>query len=395
MSLPLTELALRCHKIQEALRAEGCDGILLRSIPSQLYLTGSVSSGWIFLPVEGEALFFPDRLSDRLTGYPPERINPVRKPELIPKLLASYGYRISSRTVLEKGYLSVSDYERLVKLSADDSVSEVDGAVLMRRVRMVKTPMEIDLIRECCRIHSEIYKEAPSLYRPGMTDLEWQYELEYLMRRKGWVGLFRTFGTQMEGSSGTVLAGDNAVSASPYDFTMGGHGTSPFPIGATGHPIRRGETVMVDLAGDFSQYQSDCTRTYYLGTLPDEALRLHELSIEMHHLLEQEAGAGFPISEIYNRSLRMAEEAGAAEYFMGGDFHAKYVGHGVGLEINELPVLSGRYAGELEEGMVIAYEPKFVLTGIGAVGIEDTYLVGADGMERLTTPERALVRLGE
>lgn len=152
---------------------------------------------------------------------------------------------------------------------------------------------------------------------------------------------------------------------------------------------------MVDLAGDFSQYQSDCTRTYYLGTLPDEAVRLHELSIEMHHRLEQEAGAGFPISEIYNRSLRMADEAGAAAYFMGGDFHAKYVGHGVGLEINELPVLSGRYAGQLEEGMVIAYEPKFVLTGIGAVGVEDTYLVGADGMERLTTPERALVRLGE
>ena len=392
MSLSPEELSCRLAKIRQDMSHEGCESLLLRSIPSQLYLTGSVVSGWIYVSGEGEPVYFPDRTVNRLSDYDPARVIPVRKPEQIPAALESLGYRIDQHTALEKSYLTQVDYERLSKL-APSGVSSVDAGALMRQVRMTKTQGEIRLIRETAARHSEIYEIAPQLYEPGMTDLEWQYALEYEMRKRGWVGLFRTFGTQMESFSGSVIAGDNASCASPYDFTMGGRGVASFPLGAAGHVIRPGESVMVDLAGDYTQYQSDCTRTYYVGTLPDEAFRCHEISLRMHEWLEEVGEPGFPIGEIYNHCLHLAEQFGVADHFMGDELRARYVGHGVGLEINELPILTGRWPGVLEEGMVIAFEPKIILPGVGALGIEDTYLVLPDGLECLTTPERTLVKL--
>lgn len=214
-----------------AMEVEGCGSLLLRSIPSQLYLTGTVCSGWIFVPLDGVPIFFPDRLATGLTGYDPERIIRVRKPELIPSLLSDFGYAIDRATALEKGYLSVTDYERLVSLSTG-GVSDVDAAQLMRRVRMTKTEEEIRLLRESAQRHTEVCELAPTLYERGMTDLEWQYAIEYEMRRRGWLGLLRTYGTELESCSGLVLAGDNALAPSPYDFTLGGTGRDAYPIGA-------------------------------------------------------------------------------------------------------------------------------------------------------------------
>lgn len=394
MSLSQEELALRLRKIQAAMEAEGCESLLLRSVPSQLYLAGTVCSGWIYVPLDGAPLFFPDRLTAGLSGYDPERIIQVRKPELIPSLLSDFGYRIDRATALEKGYLTVIDYERLVGLSSGGGVSDIDAAQLMRRVRMIKTAEEIRLIRESAARHTAVYEAAPALYERGMTDLEWQHAIEYEMRREGWIGLLRTYGTQLESCSGLVLAGDNALAPGPYDFTLGGRGTDGYPLGASGHLIRSGESVMIDLAGDFTPYQTDCTRTFYLDEISDEAHRYHEMSLRMHEWLEEVAMPGFPIAEIYRHAHHLAQAWGVAEYFMGAQLQARYVGHGVGLEINELPILTGCYPGALEEGMVIAFEPKLVLPSVGALGIEDTYLVHSDGVECLTTPERTLVRLG-
>ena len=166
MSLSHEELSCRLAKIRQAMTAEGCESLLLRSIPSQLYLTGSVVSGWIYVPGEGDPVFFPDRTGNRLSDYDPARVIPVRKPEQIPAELESLGYRIDKGTALEKSYLTEVDYERLSKLSPS-GVSSVDAGALLRQVRMTKTPGEIRLIRETAARHSEIYEIAPQLYEPA------------------------------------------------------------------------------------------------------------------------------------------------------------------------------------------------------------------------------------
>ena len=226
-----------------------------------------------------------------------------------------------------------------------------------------------------------------------MTDRDLQIEIEREMRRHGSIGLFRCFGSAMEIFMGSLLTGDNAGAPSPYDFALGGAGTQALPLGANGTSLRQGQAVMIDMAGNYGVYYSDMTRTYSIGQLTDEAYRLHELSCAIHREVMQRATPGTSCAALYNDSLRIVEEAGAHPYFMGTELQAQFVGHGLGLQINELPVLMGRSKDCLQPGMVIAFEPKFVLPHIGAVGIENTYLVTETGVENLTPAPEAIIDL--
>ena len=260
---------------------------------------------------------------------------------------------------------------------------------------MVKTPLEIEQIREGAQHHIATYAVIPSLYREGMTDRDLQIEIEREMRRRGSIGLFRCFGSAMEIFMGSLLTGDNAGAPSPYDFALGGAGSEALPLGANGTPLRPGMAVMIDMAGNYGVYCSDMTRTYSIGELPEEAYRLHELSRRMHREIIQQAGPGTSCASIYNDCLAAVKEAGAESYFMGTELQAQFVGHGLGLQINELPVLMGRSKDTLQLGMVVAFEPKFVLPHIGAVGIENTYLVTETGIENLTPAPEEIIDLSK
>ena len=184
---------------------------------------------------------------------------------------------------------------------------------------------------------------------------------------------------------GSLISGDNADNPSPYDFAMGGAGLdNSLPGGCNGTVIEPGMSTMVDLCGNFTGYMSDISRTYSVGTMSELAQKAHNCSIAIHRALEAMARPGVKAADIYNLSRTMAEEAGLGEYFMGHNQQAGFVGHGVGIEINESPVLAPRSRDVLEAGNVIAVEPKFVIPGTGAVGIENTYLITTDGIENLT-----------
>ena len=172
-------------------------------------------------------------------------------------------------------------------------------------------------------------------------------------------------------------------------------GSKALPLGANGTPLRPGMAVMIDMAGNYGVYCSDMTRTYSIGELPEEAYRLHELSRRMHREIIQQAGPGTSCASTYNDCLTAVKEAGAEPYFMGTELQAQFVGHGLGLQINELPVLMGRSKDTLQPGMVVAFEPKFVLPHIGAVGIENTYLVTETGIENLTTAPEEIIDLSK
>jgi Xaa-Pro aminopeptidase len=214
------------------------------------------------------------------------------------------------------------------------------------------------------------------------------------MRQQGSIGIFRAFGNNMDIFMGSVLTGNNASAPSPCDFALGGAGAHPcLPIGANGSLIKPGQTVMVDMAGNFTAYMTDMTRVYSYGTLPSKAYEAHQLSIDMNHWLMENGKPGLSCAGIYNRSLEMADKAGLSAHFMGSVRQAKFVGHGVGIEINEWPVLMARSNDILQAGMLIAYEPKFVLPEIGATGIENTYLITDGGIEKITVFEEAIIPL--
>lgn len=373
------EALLRCEKIQSALRTSHADSILLNTNANLYYASGRVFSGYVYVPAEGEPHYFVRRP----VGLKGDTVHYIHKPEQIPALLAEAGLPIPRCVALEWD-ASHGDFTRLAAVFPD--VEVVNGSAVMRAVRSVKTNYELALLQESAVKHAEVYRRIGSVFREGMTDIELQIEIERLLRLHGNLGLFRINGQSMEIFMGNVICGDNADSPTPYDFAMGGVGLScSIPVGANGSLIRPGMTVMIDMCGNFTGYMTDMTRVYSVGELSAEAARAHACSIEIHRAVARMGRPGVAAADLYRLAVQIAQDAGLDDYFMGHTQKAGFVGHGVGIEVNEAPVLAPRSKDLLVENQVIALEPKFVIPHVGAVGIEDTYVVTPEGMKAITS----------
>lgn len=389
-NIPVKEdVAIRWKRLQEKMRENEVEACLICSNVHLYYLTGEIFSGYFYLSVEGEPICLMKRQSPFRNDI---QSLLIRKPEDIPALFQDHNISFPKSILLEGDQLSYNEFLRLQKIFPVEV--KPNGTALLRTLRMIKTPWEIEQLRLSARKHTEVYAQIPSCFRRGMTDVSFQTELEKRIRENGSIGIFRGFGSNMEIHMGSILAGDNASSVSPYDFALGGGGVHPSaPIGANGTLMQDGTTVMVDMAGNYTAYISDMTRTFAIGKVPTIAYRAHQVSIDIQNKIVEISRPGTACADLYALSLQMSQEAGLAAFFMGTDFQAKFVGHGLGIEINEPPVLTGRSKDLLQENMTLALEPKFVLPGIGAVGIENTFLVTSDGLEKLTLAEEKIIEL--
>lgn len=378
------EAVRRLEAIREAMAVARAEAILIADNANKYYVTGRVFAGHIYIPLKGEPMYFVRRPVE-LEG---DGVVYVRKPE---DMAASVGLSLPATLGLELDTLS---YSTAMRLGAIFQGAELKNAsAMLRAVRAVKTSVELDLLRHSGERHVHVYSRIPYLYQPGMSDIELQVEIERLSRLEGCLGQFRISGDSMELYMGNVLAGDNADAPSPYDFAMGGAGMDPsLPVGADGTVIRPGSTVMVDMNGNYDGYMTDMTRVYQLGDISDLAVKAHDCSIEIHRALCDMMRPGAEAKELWRCAEEIVERAGLKAYYMGHRQHAGFIGHGVGIEINELPVIAPRSRDVIKEGNVIALEPKFVIPHTGAVGIENTYAVFADHVECLTPAPEEIVR---
>lgn len=380
------EIAIRRQKIQSAMLAAGAEGCLLSTSVNLLYMTGQVINGYVYIPVEGAAWHF----IRRPVGMSGDTLRYIRKVEDIPSLLIELNLPQPSTLMVESGEMSHMDWLRVQACFPNATL--INGTTELRAVRSIKTDFECNLLRASAVAHAKAYAKIPSVFKPGMTDVALSIEIERLMRLEGNLGLFRTFG-DMEAFFGSVLTGENAAVASPYDFALGGAGDPTNPIGANGTVLKEGNAVMIDMCGNFTGYLDDMTRTFSVGKLTEKAYRAHQVAIEIEDAIQAAMKAGVVCETLFDISTSMAKKAGLEDCFMGTTQQAKFVGHGVGLVINEPPVLATRSRDILQPNMVIAVEPKFVIEGIGAVGLEDTYIVGESGSEKITHLEAGIVNL--
>lgn len=382
------ELKLRRDKIRWLMAQQGIDAALITCNVNLLYTYGRIVSGYLYLPLNAPAQLFLKR-PNNIAG---EHIFSIRKPEQIIDLLKENNFPLPTRLMLEGDELSYTEYNRLATLFPEAEV--VNGTPIIRQARSTKTPMEIEMFRRSGIAHARAYDQIPTVYRPGMTDREFSIEIERLMRLEGCLGIFRVFGQSMEIFMGSVLSGDNASAPSPYDFALGGEGFDPaLPGGANGSILQEGHSVMIDLGGNFNGYMNDMSRVFSIGKLSDEAYAAHQVCLDIQEKVASLAKPGTVCEELYNVAIDMATKAGFADKFMGIGQQARFIGHGIGLEINEAPVLAPRVKQELEPGMVFALEPKIVLPGVGPVGIENSWVVTAEGVEKLTICNEEIIEL--
>lgn len=384
------EILLHTRKIQKYIAESEAGGLLVSSNANIYYTALRFFRGYVYIPLDGDPIFFIVRPLGLAEVFP--GAVQIRKPEEIPDKLAEKGIKLADKIGFEFDTMTYSDIMRLTK--ALNPSEAVNGSSWLRRARMVKTPEEIKLM-EYDGIHqTEAYRHFTKVYREDMTDVEFQIELERILRLEGCLGYSRVSGSLMEINLGSVINGDNADVPTPYEFAMGGEGVDPaLPGGANGKVMKPGTTVMVDMSGAFNGYQTDLTRVWKIGDIPELAEKAHKCSIRILHTLERMAVPGVPCAELYNCAISIVEEEGLSDYFMGHRQKAAFIGHGVGIELNEMPVLTPRSKDILEENMTIAIEPKFVIPGVGAVGPENTYQVTPKGLRNLTPLNEELIDL--
>ncbi len=383
-----SEARKRIDALQALMRREGMDAVLVSDNANLLALCGRVYAGYAWIPAEGEPVWFVRRPVE-LGG---DNVVYIHKPENIPAYLSEASLKTGDTIGLEYDITAYSAVMRLMGLFPDSKTVNASG--VLRQWRSVKTPVQAELMRQSGVKHAEVYKRVPGLYRMGMTDHELQVEIERLSRLEGCLGVFRISGPSMELFMGNVISGKNADNPTPYDFAMGGAGLDPsLPVGADGAEILENTTVMVDLNGNFTGYMTDMTRVFSLGKIPQLAMDAHQCSIDICHAFMKEARPGTAAKDLYAMAEAMVRERSLERYFMGHRQHAGFVGHGIGIEVNELPVIAPRSRDILQEGNTIALEPKFVIPEVGAVGVENTYLVTGDGAECLTVCPEEIVPL--
>jgi Xaa-Pro aminopeptidase len=269
----------------------------------------------------------------------------------------------------------------------------VDCSPQLLAQRAVKDADEVEAMRAAAGLFEAVHGAIVASLRPGISELELSAEVSRALRAAGHEGIVRQrrWDARLP-IEGSLVSGDNLAIISGGPITVTGVGLgSAYPMGASTRRIAEGDLVNIDLGMNLAGYHGDMARTYALGEVPAPAASYATAVRELQDAIIAAVRPGIPASAIYDAGLEAARELGVEDVFQGYDgVHGPYVGHSIGLELDEPPVLGPGVATTIEEGMVLAVEPKLISPAFGAVNLEDDVVVTADGCELLGAVPRSV-----
>ncbi|MFQ5904949.1 MAG: M24 family metallopeptidase [bacterium] len=292
---------------------------------------------------------------------------------------------------IEMDLVPTNIYLRLQELLPESSFTDISPIILEQR--LIKDEKEIRAIKGACRMVEEPHRRLPHILQEGMTELELAAELEKIVRVQGHEG-FAIPRKRMETEMGyaLLLSGESTKIIGGYGQVVTGTGLSPaFPYGPSRKEIRAGDMVVFDIAGLNHGYHSDLARTYCVGRVPPSAHDAHSALLAIQSAMLRVAKPGVSARQVYETATSKAEEMGWADHFQGyRNQRGTFVGHGLGLEIDEAPLLSPKDETVLKENMVFTTELFMVHPEFGEVKLEDTLLMTKDGPQFLTETKRRI-----
>ncbi len=383
--LPKAELAGRAGKLQRWMQEADVDAAFVFQNVDVFYFAGTSQSGLFCLPSVGEPIYLVQKSISRARMESSwERLLPFPGFKKLPEWLEDGGIRNLRRVGIESDVLPTSYYLRLVELFP--RVQFVDASEAIRRIRMVKSSHEAGQMRVAAHTLGNAFDQLPRWIQAGVTELEIMAQLEGFLRSQGHPGIIRTRGFGNQLGFGTISSGSSATYPVPFPGPVGSAGLGPaVPFGSGLRRLAAGDSVMVDIVGGHKGYLVDKTRVYSIGELAPEMMEAHAFVLDLMREIESMLVPGTLCSAIYQQVLNHVKDSPYASGFMGAaDNQVRFIGHGIGLELDELPLLAGGFDIPLEAGMTIAIEPKIFFPERGGVGIENTYLVTDAGFENLT-----------
>ncbi len=356
------------------------------------YFTGTMQEGVLFIPRFEEAVFWVRRSYERAAK---ESLFPAIKPMESYRDAAVTMKNLPDTVYLEKEIVPIAMLQRFQKYFPFTVIEPAD--IQIGKVRSVKSGYELALMEESGKIHQRVTEElVPGLLKEGMSEMEFFTELYSLLIHQGHHGVARFGMFDTESILGQIAFGESSIYPTSFNGPGGNYGMSPaVPIhGSRNRKLRKGDLVFVDTGCGVEGYHTDKTMTYMFGkSLPDEAIQIHLQCVEIQNKIAAMLRPGAIPSVIYDEIMNELTPA-FLENFMGfGTRKVKFLGHGIGLTIDELPVIANGFDEPILEGMVFAVEPKKGIPHIGMVGIENTFVVTPQGGRNITGNHPGLLKV--
>jgi Xaa-Pro aminopeptidase len=383
------EIRNRVNHLQSQLNEHKISAALITQNVDIFYYTGTMQNGLLYIPQSGDAVFYVKKSVTRAMEESSVEVEALGR-------MRSLGERIKKRfgqpdvVGLE---FDVLPYQLGMRYKQMLDTEIQDISPIIRLQRAVKSAYELEQIHRAAVLVDEVIRLLPDWISTDISEVELAAEMEKYLRVRGNINLNRMRGYNQELSLGMVASGAAAANPTYFDGPAGGLGlTVASPQGASFKKLARNEPILLDFSTVVEGYMVDQTRIAVIGTLDEDLVQAYEVSRSILRAVEQLGKPGVAWKSLYQHALKIVDKACLQAHFMGsGADQAKFLGHGVGLEIDEFPILANGFDQPLKKNMVIAIEPKFTFPGRGVVGIENTYVVDDNGLKSLSISDEDII----
>ncbi len=352
---------MKLQKLRETFKKNNIDGMLLTSKHNRRYMTNFTGSSGVALITEDQAILITDFRYTEQAAEQAKEFEIIQHKGPIQQEVADQVEKLGIKNLgFEKDYMTYSQYD-LYRSTLKTELVAIAGVV--EKLRLIKTPDEIKIIRDAADIADAAFKHILDYIKPGVTELDVSNELEFFMRRSG-------------------------AASSSFDIIVASGYRSALPHGvASEKVIEKGDFVTLDFGAYYKGYCSDMTRTVSVGEPSDKLKEIYDIVLESQLRCMDQIKPGMTGKEADAIARDYITEKGYGEYF------GHSLGHGIGLEVHEGPGLSKNSDVVFEPGMIVTVEPGIYLQGIGGVRIEDDTIITEDSNETLIHSPKDLIIL--
>ncbi len=383
--IPAPEIENRIYSIKQKLQQAEIGGLIIVQRVDLLYFSGTAQDGFLFIPADGDPLLLIKRYAPRAREESAIRnIIEISSVKDVPERIVDVYGKLPRTIAFELDVLPVNHFDFYRKLLP--ARKHLDGSMLIHETRSVKSQWEIEQIENTATLSARTFEYISTHLAPGLTEMEFAGRFEAFARKIGHGGKLRVRDYQTEVYPWHVLSGPNGGKLGLLDSPFSGEGTSPaFPAGAGFRKMAENEPILIDLGFVYNGYHMDETRMFSIGDMPPKPLKACHAAIEIHDAILEAAKPGIPIKRLYEISVKKAKALGYEDTYLGPvGYKASFVGHGVGLDLVEPPILSSKNENALRRGMTLSIEPKINFIDEFGVGVESVFTITEKGSRMIS-----------
>jgi Xaa-Pro dipeptidase len=389
-------MSQRIQTFQKLLAGSGLAAAVVWYSRDLFYYTGTCQPSWLVVLPDAYRLFVRSNYAEARNQVTigADHLEEERDAKRLVQYLRDHGVVKGSAVGMELDVLPVNGWRQWQERMPDWTIEDVTPLILGQR--QIKDSGEIETIRRACRVMDRGHDRLRATLKAGMTELEVVAVIEDAHRREGHSGIYFMRHPDFFMARGLCASGPNLMRLSGPAFSLSGVGLdAAVPAGPSRRVILSGDAILVDIPVQVEGYHVDMARTYTAGVADRRSRDLHR---QLEDLFVFAAGIlrpGMTWGEGYRAVAEHAELTGIGEYFQrmvgGGKVH--YIGHGVGLELNEPPLVTAKNQDPIRAGTVLALEMHLLQEGVFALKMEEMLLIGENENSFMLQTPRTLLEV--